>query len=201
MKAKKIFILFGVVLLLSSCAIPKYTHVYTSSKYLDLRYGSWLVNYASGNTPEYLKKNIEDKVIQKFHEMGVDSIVSLRDIVLDYISPALITSNLTPETLQLFRNTTGFSYILSIETFKVKDELSGLVLSAPEEESHSISEVILKVYDLKEAQWIYHHRVMGKVTMDEDYTDYTFAKSANGLVYGAVKQALKKIQKYALVKE
>lgn len=45
---------------------------------------------------------------------------------------------------------------------------------------------------------IYHHRIIGKVTMDEEYPDYSFAKSANGLVNGAVKQALKKIKKNSL---
>lgn len=198
MKFIRNYILLGFILIISSCAIPKYTHVYTSSKYLDLRKGVWLVNYASGNTPDYLKRSVEEKVIHEFKELGVDTIFSLRELILDYITPEHFTNNLSQETLGLLNQTTDFNYILSIETLKIKDELSGLMISAPEEESQSISEVILKVFDIKSQQLIYSQRIIGKVTMDEDYPDYSFAKSANGLVYGAVKHGLKEIKKYSI---
>lgn len=198
MKIKRNYILLGFILFITSCAIPKYTHIYTSSKYLDLRQGGWLVNYASGNTPDYLKRSIEEKVIQGFKEFGVDTIFSLRELILDYITPEQFTNNLSKETLSLLNQTTDFNYILSIETLRIKDELSGLMISAPEEESQSISEVILKVYDIKSQQLIYNQRIIGKVTMDENYPDYSLAKSANGLVYGAVKHGLKEIKKYSI---
>lgn len=198
MKSDTIYTFLGLIFLVSSCAIPKYTHVYNSSKYLDLRYGTWLVNYASGNVPDYVKMGVEDKVIAGFKEMGVDTIFSLRELILDYITPEQFTNTLSQETLSLLHQTTDFSYIISVETLKIKDELSGLMLSAPVKESQNVSEVVIKVYDIKSKQMIYHHRIIGKVTMDEEYPDYSFAKSANGLVNGAVKQALKKIKKNSL---
>jgi hypothetical protein len=198
MKFEKKYILLGFIFIISSCAIPKYTHVYTSSKYLDLRNGGWLINYASGNTPDYLKQSVEDEVIQEFKELGVDTIFSLRELILDYITPDHFTSNLSQETLSLLHQTTDFTYIMSIETMKIKDELSEIMLSVPDKGSQSISEVVLKVYDIKSKQLIYHQRIIGKVTMVEDDPDYSFAKSANGLVYGAIKQGLKEIKKYCI---
>jgi len=200
MKFQTLLTLLGFIILVSSCAVPKYTHVYDSSKYLDLRFGGWLVNYAAGNTPDYIKRDVEAKVIQEFKEMGVDTIFSLRELVLDYITPDHFSNNLSQETLNLLHQTTEFSYVLSIETIRLKDELSGLMISPPEQESQSISEVVFKVYDIESKQIIYNHRIIGKVTMDAEYPDYTIAKSANGLVNGAVKQGLKKIKKYSLKK-
>jgi hypothetical protein len=198
MKSFSKYIILASIFIVSACAVPKYTHFYTTPKSLDLRYGGWLVNYASGNVPYYIKHSVERKAIEAFKEMGVDTIFSLRELILDYITPDHFTTNLSQETLSLLKQTTDFSYILSIETTRVKDELSGLMLSAPEVESESISEVALKVYDIKSQEMIYHHRVVGKVTMDEEYPDYSFAKSANGLVNGAMKKALKKIRKYSI---
>lgn len=180
--------------------MPKYTHVYTTSKHLDLRHGSWLVNYASGNTPDYIKQELEDKVVQEFKEMGVDTVFSIREVILDYIPPEHFINTLSKETLSLLQQTSTYSYIFSIETLLIKDELSEIMIATPDAGAQSISEVILKVYDIKNSQLIYHQRIIGKATADANTPDRSFAKSANGLVYGAVKHGLKEIRKYSILK-
>jgi preprotein translocase subunit SecD len=188
---------FGLILLATSCAIPKYVHVYESNKGLDLRTGKWLVSYVDGDVSHATKQIVTTNLIEGFKKMGVDTIESVDNIFFEYITVDKFVNDISMETLNMLGISTEYNYIISVQVNKIKDELSGIMISAPEKESKSISEVVLKVHDIKNGQKIYHHKISGSVTMDEEYTDVSLAKSANGLILGALDKALKEIDKYS----
>jgi hypothetical protein len=192
------FVLYIFILLASSCAMPKYTDVYRSSPNLDLRGGKWLINYVDGNISLFQEQNIARKIKDGFQDMGVDSIFLVSELIFPYITPDKFTSELSKETLDILKMTTDFTYLISVTSTKIKNELNGLMISAPDKESQSTAELLIKVFEIKTGDIIYHHLIIASVTMDETYHDYTFAKSAEGLINGALKRALRKIDKNSI---
>ena len=180
-----------------SCAVPKYMHVYESGKGLDLRSGQWLINNVQADS--YIENSVKEKIYQGFMEMGVDSIQRVDEVDFMYITPDHFNFNLSAETLSLLQKTTEYDYIISVDVLKIKNELSGIMISSPDRESSSIAEVTITVHDINRLKKIYHQRIIGTVTIEENDDDTVLAKSATGLIYGAINKGLKEIKKYSMI--
>ena len=182
-----------------SCALPKYTHVYEAPKGLDLRTGKWLVNSVGSNLSFVDRQYYGETILHGFQKMGVDSIDMIGNVWFDYITPERFKFELSEETLQLLQNTTEYKFIINVKATIIKDEVSPLMFSNSRHESTSTSELVIVVYDINSGHKIYHQRIIGSISVSEQCEDITFAKSARGLLNGALKRGLKEIAKYAVM--
>jgi hypothetical protein len=202
MSLSRLAYFFCFTLLFSSCVIPKYTHIYESTnKGLDLRNGKWLINYSNGNNISSFNMAIENKVLDHLSELGVDSIDLVRNIDFRYILPERLINGVDQETLNLLSESTDYTYLVSVKTIRVEDELLGVQLSEIEEDIQNISEVIIVVYDIKGNEKIYHQRVIGKVKLEPADGKNTITKSSTGLIYSALNRGFKEIDKYSAKNE
>ncbi|RXQ87827.1 hypothetical protein EO244_15825 [Ancylomarina salipaludis] len=199
MKRIQLFGFIALSLLIFSCALPKYSIVYESPKGLDLRTGKWLVNSVGNRLSLADKHYYGDRIVQGFQKMGVDSIDLVGNVWFDYITPDRFQFEISEETLQLLQKTTDYDFILNVKASIIKDEVSSLMLLPPDKKSSSTSELIIVVYDINSGQKIYHQRIVGTIAVSETDNDVRFAKSAAGLLNGALNRGLKEIEEYAAV--
>jgi hypothetical protein len=144
---------------------------------------------------------IENKVLDHLSELGVDSIDLVRNIDFRYILPERLINGVDQETLNLLSESTDYTYLVSVKTIRVEDELLGVQLSEIEEDIQNISEVIIVVYDIKGNEKIYHQRVIGKVKLEPADGKNTITKSSTGLIYSALNRGFKEIDKYSAKNE
>lgn len=199
MKHTHILVLIFLSFMIFSCALPKYTHVYEAPKGLDLRTGRWLVNTVGSDLSFADKKQYGETILREFRKMGVDSIDMLGNVWFDYITPDRFKFEFSEETLQLLKNTTKYNFIVNVKATIIKDDLSSLMLVPSDKESTSTSELVFVVYDINSGHKIYHQRIIGTISVSEKDDDIKFAKSARGLLVGALNRGLKEVSKYAVM--
>lgn len=197
MKLRKLLVFISSTILITSCAIPNYNHIYKSPKGLDLRSGKWLVSYVEGNLSTDESKMVAKKIYKEFKEIGVDSIQLIDNVSFDYIIPDRFQFLVSKQTLQLLHRTTDFNYMIGVRAVKIKDELTSIMIDPPYKECENKSKVEIVVHDIGNREKIYHQTIIGTVTMDEDDDEVIFTKSTKGLIKGAVKRGMREIKKYA----
>ena len=103
---------------------------------------------------------------------------------------------LTPEILQIFKESTDFDYVVTATARRIRDEVPGLVYpEKPVYYQKSESEVCIAVYDIADGARIYYQRVIASVTLDEGDEKVVFGRSAGALLHNAMGKALKDLKK------
>ncbi len=187
-----------IIVVISSCAIPNYQHIFESSKVLDFRSGKWLVNNIEADLPWKSKKALTDNLLKELNDFRGDSVYFIDNILFKYIVPSRFQFDMSLEVLELLNSTTDFDYLISIKAIKNRNELSDIMLSSPMTYSKSESEVWIVVYEIKSGFKIYSHRIIASVALGGNDDDIIFAKSAHSLVFDALRKGLKKIKKNSI---
>jgi hypothetical protein len=204
--APKRIIFYGLIVpviisfLLTSCASVSYQHFYEHSKGLDFQQGTWLVNTIEGDIHGKSRIVLTNLLLQELKELGGDSVYYIEDVHFDYLVPENIQFILANEAAGILHKTTGYDFLVNMKTQKIRDDLLDVIFSPPEVYSKSESEVTLVVYDIHTGQKIYSQRIVASVSLNEDDDDIKFAKSANSLIFKALKKGLKDLSKYSTSK-
>ena len=153
-------------------------------------------SHKSHPTPSF---GVSVDIVEVFQEMGLDSIELISNVWFDYITPDRFQLEFSEETLQLLKKTTEYDFIINLKSSIIKDEVRSLMLSPTAKASTSTSELVIMVYDINSGQEIYHQRILGTISISANDEDVAFAKSASGLLNGALKRGLKEIETYAVM--
>ncbi len=186
--------------LLSSCASVSYQHIYEHSKGLDFKQGTWLVNTIESDIHGKSRIVLTNILLQELKKLGGDSVHYIEDVNIDYLVPDNIQYDLSSEAANILHKTSGYDFLINLKTQKIRNDLHDINFPPPEDFSKSESEVTLVVYDIHTGQKIYSQRIIASVSLDEEDEDIKFAKSANSLVFKALKKGLKDLEKYSTSK-
>lgn len=194
------YILMGVVMLLvfSTCAIPHYQHTYESTKGLDLRSGKWLINTIDSDLPLKSQDALAMRLMKKLNKIGGISVVYIDSVSLHYLVPSQLEFDLAPETLAVLSGTTDFDYIVNVKATQLSDEMGSVVVPPNFSHDKNEAEVYIDVYDLASGERIYSQRIIATVSTSENDDQVRLAKSASGLIFGALNKGIKEIRKYSI---
>lgn len=195
MKIYKITGLLFIIIIFSSCAMPSYQHIFESSKGLDFRSGKWLVNNIETNLSWDSKYALTENLLKGLNNIRGDSVYFVDDVQFKYIVPSSFHFNMSIDVLEVLKNTTDFNYVVSVKAIKKRNEVSDILFSAPMTYSKSESEVWITVYEIKSGLKIYSHRIIATIELDENDDEVTFARSANSLIFDALRKGLKEMKK------
>lgn len=193
----KLFGLLFIIVIFSSCAATHYQHVFESPKGLDFRNGKWLVNNIESGLSSELKEDLNEILLSGISDLRRDSVYHIRNVQFDYLIPSRFTFDMSPDALVSLHKTTDFDCLINIKADKIRNDLADIYLSSPNDFGKSESEVWIVVYEIKTGNRIYSHRIIASVTLDENDENIRFAKSANSLIYKALKKGLKELKKYS----
>lgn len=192
----KVWIVLFVCVLLGACATPHYVHVYESPKGLDLSEGKWLVTNLDTKIPYAYRESLNKELLEGLRKLGGDSLYSVNEVRFKYLNPSKLKFELTPEILQIFKESTDFDYVVTATARRIRDEVPGLVYpEKPVYYQKSESEVCIVVYDIADGARIYYQRVIASVTLDEGDEKVVFGRSAGALLHNAMGKALKDLKK------
>lgn len=198
MKKHQIIGLLLISIVISSCAMPHYQHIFESSKGLDFRTGKWLVNNIETDLSWKSKEALTNNLLEGLNDLRGDSVYFIDNVQFDYLVPSHFQFNISSDVLDVLNKTTDFDYLVNVKALKKRNDLSDIMLSSPMSYSKSESEVMIVVYEIKTGFQIYSHRIIATVVLDENDDDVTFAKSAHSLIFGALKKGLKEIRKNSI---
>lgn len=187
-----------LILIISSCATPRYVHDFKTSRVLDFRTGKWLVNNIETNLSGKAKKYLTENLLRKLNKINSDSIIYIDTARLYFSLPNQILFKTPNETLELLKLTTNFDYLVSVKTQENRDEMGSFLLSSPLNYKKNEAEVSIVVYELKTGSLIYSQRIIGTVELDVNDPDVRISKSASGLIFGALDKGLKEMKKNAI---
>ena len=190
------YVLFIFIVMLASCATPHYMHLYESPKGLDFTTGKWLVTNVDCKLPYAYREGLGRDLLKGFQKLRGDSIYSINEVSLKYISNDKFSFELSPMILETLKKTTDYKYVVTATARKVRNEVSDLIYpGGPLSYQKSESEVCIAVYDVSLGARIYFQRIIASVTLDAGDEQVVFARSAGTLLYNAMKKGLKDIKK------
>lgn len=196
----KVWIVLFVCVLSGACATPHYVHVYESPKGLDLSEGKWLVTNLDTKIPYAYRESLNKQLLEGLRKLGGDSLYSVNDMRFKYLNPGKLKFELTPEILQIFKESTDFDYVVTATARRIRDEVPDLLYpEKPVYYQKSESEVCIAVYDIADGARVYYQRVIASVTLDQGDEKVVFARSAGTLLHNAMGKALKDLKKNSKV--
>lgn len=189
------YVLFIFIGLLASCATPHYIHIYKSPKGMDFTTGKWLVTNVDGKLPYTYKEGLSRNLLKGFRKLRGDSIYSVNEVSLKYISHDKFSFELSPVILETLKKTTDYDYVVTASACKVRDDVPDLIyLDKPVSYQKSESEVCIAVYDVSLGARVYFQRITASVTLDVGDDKVVFGRSAGNLLYDALAKGLKDLK-------
>lgn len=180
---------------LSSCAIPKYTHEYRTSKGMNFTKGRWLINYV--DAPWSSRECLTENLLKKLRKLAGDSIVYIADVGGESLLQKNIPFSVDSSTLKNIKTYTNFDYLVNVRAREIKDDLSDIMISSPEGYSKSEANCQIVIYDINKGTKAYSQKVTGSVVLNENDDDFRFAKSTESLMVGSLNKSLKDLKKYS----
>lgn len=179
-----------------SCATPSYMHVYKSAKGLDFSEGKWLVPMIDARLSLHAREGMSRELLKGLRGMGGDSIYSLNDVKLRYITPERFKFELSDQVLETLRKTTDFRYVVTSTARKLRNEVGNIVSPEyPVSYQKSESEVCIAVYEVRTGARIYYQQVIASVSLDAGDEKVVFGRSAESLLFNALNKAMKDLKK------
>lgn len=190
------YVLFIFIVMLASCATPHYMHIYESPKGLDFTTGKWLVTNVDCKLPYAYREGLGRDLLKGFQKLRGDSIYSINEVSLKYISNDKFSFELSPMILETLKKTTDYDYVVTATARKVRDDVPDLVYPGTPVSYHkSESEVCIAVYDVSLGARVYFQRVVASVSLDAGDEKVVFGRSAGNLLYNALAKGLKDLKK------
>ncbi len=184
-------ILYLYLILLTSCHTASYVHDLESTPYgIDYREGKWLLNEI--NSSKLIKAKLTKIAYDGFYEKLGGNLKKSED--LTSIGLPYVPTNPNRLLLEQIKNETGFDYLINIESKSSKNNIGNLKIGRTYGRKKNVAETILEVYDLNTFEVIYHRKVIGQVTIDDnDNEDFAFVKGTNGIMVSCLKKIMKRI--------
>lgn len=178
---KKIFVLFSLLVLSSSCSLPYYQF---NNKYnavsIDLNSGSWLLNTV--DIPYSISNQLEQSFINEFSNILEERFCYYPN-TSSVMIPRNISMNPTISQLKEIKQLSGFDFFINVKGGVLREDLgviSGSKLANAKENNSSYVE--LEIYDLNKEIIIYSQKVTGTTTRTKDNHDVHFSKTSNDLL-------------------
>jgi len=184
-----------IFLVLSGCAVPRYEHKYKTPKGLNFKEGQWLINDIKGEPKN--KEFLEDLLMQKMKQIAKDSIFHIKDIRPESMIAKDIPFQMDSMALSNLKTISSFDFLFNVRTKVLKDEAGDLILFPNDNKYESKVMVEFVVYQLSNCRRIYYQKITGSVVVQANNEDLYFAKSAQSLLKGSIKQAFKEIETYS----
>ncbi len=191
-------IIIATLVFLSACATPHYVHDYKTSRALDFRTGTWLVNNIETNLPWKAKEYLTKDFLKRLKSIGGDSIVYIDSARINFSLPNKIAFEPSNEIIDLLKLTTDFDYLINVKTQENRDDFGDILLAAPHTYGKSEAEVEIVIYEIKSGTLIYSQRIIASVELDETDSDVRLAKSSANLIFAALKKGMKEMKKHAI---
>ena len=194
----KVFKFLILLLLLSSCNLPKYyfkDDIGTTG--VNFSEGKWLLNRieSSKNTEDRLTAIATDFFTKKTSNR-FNTVYSAKILV-----PQKNNFPLSTEDLKQIKIGSNYDYFIQIKSGKFQNEL-GSIDTTPSKFSNNLSNeasVQMIIYDLNTQQIIYSKNAIGITgNPDNNTRDATFSKSSNDLTIGCLKKILKDLDEKSL---
>ncbi|WP_430409386.1 hypothetical protein [Kordia sp.] len=184
-------ILLICIILLTSCHTASYMHDIESTPYgIDFKEGKWLLNEIE--SPKSIQPKLTKIAYDNFQKKLGDRLKKAEDLTT--ISLSYIPINPGKNHLKRIKKESGFDYLINIKTSISENEIGALKIGQTYSEKKNVAEAILEVYDLNTLEIIYTRKVIGQVSIDnDDNEDFSFVKSANGIMISCLKKILRKI--------
>ena len=184
-------ILFIYIIFLTSCHTASYIHDLESTPYgIDYNKGKWLLNEIT--SPKSIQPKLTKIAYDSFHKKLGNRLEKAEDLT----NLALSFVPINPEKIYLKRikRESGFDYLINIKSSSLENEIGSLKIGQTYSKKENVAESILEVYDLNTLEIIYSRKVTGQVSIDDDDNeDFSFVKSANGIMISCLKRIMKKI--------
>jgi hypothetical protein len=144
------------------------------------------------NSPQSIKSKLTKIAYDSFYDNLGDKLKKAEDLT----SISLSYVPMKPEKMFLERakKESDFDYLINIKCSSSKNEIGGLKIGQTRSKKKNVAESTLEVYDLNTLEIIYSRKVTGQVSIDNnDNEDFSFVKSANGIMTSCLKKIIKKI--------
>jgi hypothetical protein len=185
---KQSLIYLGILLILNSCNVAKYTFETKSNIGIDFGKGKWLLNEI--DCPDKVNSKLTKITIDEFSKYLKDRL-SVLNQTKGVLLPNDISTNLNKSTLRDIKNGSGFDYFINIKTEILKKDTwqKGSVDS----DINISTRIMLEIYDLNDTKIIYKQSVIGGVAFDPNDSTFRFTKGINDLFIGGLNKIIKKI--------
>ena len=194
----KVFKFLILVLLFSSCNIPKYYFKdETITTGVDFSEGKWLLDRIKTTkeneekltkiTTDYFQKKLDARFKSVFNEKAL---ISQRS-----------NFSLNKEELKLIKIGTNYDFFIQIKSGNLRNELGSIDTTPSKFNSDLTNEasIHLIIYDLNTQQIIYSKNAIGVTGNPENSSsDVTFSKSSQSLLLGCLKKIFQDLDKKSL---
>lgn len=190
---KRILFLLTALMLLNSCALPKFTTVYGEAfNSINLSKGKWLLN--SVDAQWKIKSGLDNAFLNRLNEIAPGSVYFIDNIDLKYIARSNFKFDTSDEVLELLKSTTDFNYLINTRARIIKDEVDCIEFYPLEKEGNNIAEFEVVITDIKTKEKLYVLKVWGKVTVREGKKDVVLSDTGNALLFKCMNRVVKKIK-------
>jgi hypothetical protein len=194
----KVFSILIVVLVVSSCNLPKYYfREDTNTTGVDFTTGTWLLNRieSSKNTEDRLTTLASDFFMKKTSNR-FNAVYSTKILV-----PQKTNFPLTAEELKQIKIGSNYDYFIQIKSGQTKNQL-GSIDTTPSVFNENLSNeasIHMIIYDLNKQQIIYSKNAFGVTgNPEKNSRDVTLSKSSNKLIIGCLKKILRDLDEKSI---
>jgi hypothetical protein len=187
----KVFSILIVVLVVSSCNLPKYYfREDTNTTGVDFTTGTWLLNRIESS------KNTEDRLTTLASEFFMKKTSNRFNAVYStkILVPQKTNFPLTAEELKQIKIGSNYDYFIQIKSGQTKNQL-GSIDTTPSVFNENLSNeasIHMIIYDLNKQQIIYSKNAFGVTgNPEKNSRDVTLSKSSNELIIGCLKKILR----------
>ena len=196
---RRIF-LFIILIVASSCHLPKYYFEYNSMETgLDFTKGKWILNKIEA--PYEVNKMLSDRALTDFSKILNDRISLSKNVKEFLITPKVNLRESKSELLKIHQ-TTGYDYLIDLKAEILSNEIGSVDFTPSKLNGYQQNKVkvILNVYDLKSQSLVYSKTAVGTTGSDnsKSTSDVNFSASGDMLVFGAYKKIMKDINKKSI---
>lgn len=196
---KKLGVLL-IVLLCFSCTSTSYIFqnpAQTSG--LNFAQGKWLLNGV--DVPASLTEKITNLAMQDFSKNLNERLSYAPTTKGILLSQKKISIDPSKLTLQNIYKGTNYDYFINIKATVLKNDFNSVDLTNHNFRSDNntkSSEVIIEIYDLKNADIIYSQKIIASANQSARNEDITITKAQNAMIVAAYKKLIKDINKRSM---
>lgn len=194
----KVFSILIVVLVVSSCNLPKYYfREDTNTTGVDFTTGTWLLNRIESS------KNTEDRLTTLASEFFMKKTSNRFNAVYStkILVPQKTNFPLTAEELKQIKIGSNYDYFIQIKSGQTKNQL-GSIDTTPSVFNENLSNeasIHMIIYDLNKQQIIYSKNAFGVTgNPEKNSRDVTLSKSSNELIIGCLKKILRDLDEKSM---
>jgi len=194
----KVFSILIVVIVVSSCNLPKYYfREDTNTTGVDFTTGTWLLNRIESS------KNTEDRLTTLASEFFMKKTSNRFNAVYStkILVPQKTNFPLTAEELKQIKIGSNYDYFIQIKSGQTKNQL-GSIDTTPSVFNENLSNeasIHMIIYDLNKQQIIYSKNAFGVTgNPEKNSRDVTLSKSSNELIIGCLKKILRDLDEKSI---